>query len=77
MALSLILEQVVGHFTIDRIADIFFYTGRTTIKTERGVGYILRIYYHLFNKIFCIIYTSACIMNLTNCSNITGTVNLL
>lgn len=36
MALSLILEQVVGHFTIDRIADIFFYTGRTTIKTERG-----------------------------------------
>lgn len=36
MALSLILEQVVGHFTIDRIADFFFYTGRTTIKTERG-----------------------------------------
>lgn len=52
MALSLILEQVVGHFTIDRIADFFFYTGRTTIKTERGgglVGYILRIYYHLFH----------------------------
>lgn len=40
MALSLILEQVVGHFTIDRIADIFFYTGRTTIKTERGVGWL-------------------------------------
>lgn len=76
MALSLILEQAVGHFTIDRIAD-FFYTGRTTIKTEMGVGYILRIYNHLFHKIFCIIYTSACIMNLTNCSNITGTVNLL
>lgn len=41
MALSLILEQVVGHFTIDRIADFFFYTGRTTIKTERGgVGWL-------------------------------------
>lgn len=37
MALSLILEQVVGHFRIDRIA-FFFYTGRTTIKTERGGG---------------------------------------
>lgn len=62
MALSLILEQVVGNFTIDRIAD-FFYTGRTTNKTEMGVGYILRIYNRLFHKIFCIIYTSACIMN--------------
>lgn len=65
MALSLILEQVVGHFTIDRIADIFFYTGRTTIKTERGDWlYFKNIFYHLFHKIFCIIYTSACIMNL-------------
>lgn len=64
MALSLILEQVVGHFTIDRIADFFFTLVEQLLRPRGGVGYILRIYYHLFHKIFCIIYTSACIMNL-------------
>lgn len=50
MALSLILEQVVGHFTIDRIADFFFTLVEQLLRPRGGgVGYILRIYYHLFH----------------------------
>lgn len=52
MALSLILEQVVGHFTIDRIADFFFTLVEQLLRPKGGgglVGYILRIYYHLFH----------------------------
>lgn len=40
MALSLILEQVVGHFTIDRIAD-FFFTLVEQLLRPRGGGWLV------------------------------------
>lgn len=38
MALSLILEQVVGHFTIDRIADFFFTLVEQLLRPRGGGG---------------------------------------
>lgn len=38
MALSLILEQVVGHFTIDRIADFFFTLVEQLLRPRGGWG---------------------------------------
>lgn len=41
MALSLILEQVVGHFTIDRIADFFFTLVEQLLRPRGGgVGWL-------------------------------------
>lgn len=41
MALSLNLEQAVGHFTIDRIADFFFTLVEQLLRPRGGGGLVI------------------------------------